>query len=42
MTKSIALGLVALSLLVASVPASAGYSSCTTSCFGNTCTRTCY
>ena len=40
MSRLVILGLTALSLLAASIPASAG--TCTTSCYGNTCTTHCY
>jgi hypothetical protein len=29
-------------MVVGAVAAQAGYRSCTTTCFGNTCTTTCY
>ena len=40
--RSIIAAIAVVVALVATVPAYAGYHSCTTSCYGNTCTTNCY
>jgi hypothetical protein len=43
MIKRFVIGAVLVAgLAVASMSAQAGYRQCTTSCFGNTCTTTCF